>query len=535
LIRKVWPDAYVEEGNLSFNISVLRKALSEGGGGREYIETIPKRGYRFVAPVSVSEPVENIEALTETARPADAQGGDRAIAVLPFKLLVREGEDEYLGLGMADALITRLSNLREFIVRPTSAVRKYADGAQDALAAGRELRVDAVLEGSIRRLGERLRVTVQLVNVKEQRPLWAEKYDEKLTDIFTVEDRVSEKVAEALRLNLTVEGRRRLFKRYTENAEAQQLYLKGRFYWNKRTAEGMRKGVEQFRRAIELDPSFALAHAGLAECHSLLGFFGAMPPAEAVPPAQAIAVKALELDETLAEAHAALAYMKLHYYWDWKGAEAAIRRAIELDPHYATAYQRYSYYLMAMGRHAEAIAAMQRAHQFDPVSLIITADLCVPFYFARRYDEMLERVRQALEMDPYFPQTHFYYGQALERLGKYDESVAAFQKSLELSDINPWVGGFLGYTLAVSGRVAEARRLFNHLRQLSQTRYVSPYALALISTGSGEYEDAFRWLEIAYQERAELLFFLKVEPKFDCLRPDPRFSALLERLNLYLY
>jgi TolB-like protein/DNA-binding winged helix-turn-helix (wHTH) protein/Flp pilus assembly protein TadD len=465
--------------------------------------------------------IANRRAQTTTT-PAPA-----SIAVLPFRLLGNEASDEYLGSGMADALITKLSNIRQITVRPTSAVIKYAGrNNPDPLAAGRELGVDSVLEGTIQRAGDRVRVTVQLISVRESKPLWAHSFDERFTDIFTVQDSISAKVAEALTVKLTGEEQKLLAKRYTDNVEAYQSYLRGRYFLNKRNEEGLRKGIGYFTEAIAKEPSYALAYAGLADAYSVLGFyqFGALAPEESFQRARAAAMKALELDETLAEAHASLALARMDVDHDEAGAEREYRRAIELNPNYATAHHWYSDFLAMMDRQPEAMLEIKRALELDPLSLVINATLGERLFYARQYKEAEAQLRKTLEMDESFGPAHYLLGLTYEQLGMYEESIAELNRARELSGGSPWMVAALGHSLAMAGRRAEAERMLVELKQLATRRHVSPYDIATIYTGLGEKTQAFEWLQKLYKPQTRRM--LKADPRMDSLRQDPRFQEL---------
>lgn len=450
-----------------------------------------------------------------------------SIAVLPFRTLGMAATDEYLGLGMADALITKLSNIRQISVRPTSAVIKFAgDAKTDPVAAGRELNVDSVLEGSIQRAGDRMRVTVQLISVRESRPLWAHSFDERLTDIFTVQDSISAQVAQALTLKLTGEEQRLLAKRYTENVEAYQSYLRGRYFWNKRNEESLNRSIDYFNEAIDRDHAYALAYAGLADAHSVIGFyqFGKLPPAESFQKAKTAALKALELDETLAEAHASLALSVGDVDADDRAAEREFKRAIELNPNYATAHHWYSDFLATTSRPAEAMAEIKRALELDPLSLVINATLGERLSQERRYDEAITQLRKTLEMDSNFGPAHYLLGLALEQKGRYEEAVAELDKARTLSGNNPWMVSALGHTLALAGRREEAQRVLMELRELSKSRYVTPYDYAVVYQGLGQPEQAVEWLRKLNKDKVERS--IKNDPRMDALQQDARFQKL---------
>lgn len=552
LMQRIWPDTFVEEANLANNISLLRKILGESEAEQTYIETIPKRGYRFSAAV---RELRDDELAGETAVNARAGSGRNAgdkplsevlewrieeaagegphrhriksMAVLPFKPILIDNRDEALELGMADTLITALSSLKDVVVRPTSTVRNYTSLEQDPVAIGRELRVEWVLDGSVQKLGEKVRVTVRLVNVADSLTLWAEKFDEKFTDIFAVQDSISERVAGGLASKLTGEEERRLTKRYTESAEAYQAYLKGRYFWDKSTPDGIAKAIEYFKQAIGIDANYALAYAGLADSYILLGVHGVIPQHEAVPKARAAAKKALEIDGTLAEAHFSLAVISRDYELDWPEAERHYRRAIELNPNSAPAHHWYSFGLSLMGRFDEAFREAKRAQEIDPLSLPINANVGVIFSMARQYDQAIEQYQKTIEMDPNFYFTHFLLGLVYVQKGMHDEAVSELQKARTLSDY-PDTIALLGYTYAVSGKKKEALKL---LDELSRRRYVQPFAKAMIYTGLGDKDRALEWWEKAYEDRDWHVWVLKEVSFFEPLRSEPRFQDLLRRLG----
>jgi DNA-binding winged helix-turn-helix (wHTH) protein/tetratricopeptide (TPR) repeat protein len=535
LMTKLWPDTFVEEATLARNISDLRKALSEDTGQHQYIETVPKRGYRFVASVKFAEAdtilVQRRSKLRTVVEEVVEATSSRSLAVLPFKPLGPDDDDDYLGLGIADALISRLSNVRQILVRPTSSVFKYVGSRQDPIIAGRELRVDSVVDGSVQMLGDRIRVTVQLVSVADEASLWAEQLDVKFTDIFAVEDSISQRVVEALTVRLTGEERKLLSKHHTENTEAYQAYLRGRYFLNKRTTKCIKKAAEYFQQAIQIDPTYAFAYAGLADSLILLVTWEPLPPLEGFPKAEAAAARALEIDHTLAEAHASMGHLLLHS-WHWEDAERSFMNAIELNPGYASAHQWYSEYLAAMGRFDEAIARIHRAQELDPLSPVQNSDVGWVLYYARRYDEAIDQLRHAVEMDPEFLQAHVLLGQAYTQKAMYEEAIAEFDKAMELSGKGRLSILLVGHVYAVSGRTSEALATIDKLHALSKQRYFSPYRVALIHAGLGDNDQAFDWLERGYQKRDAWLIWLKVDPALDRLRGDQRFPDLLNRVGL---
>ena len=456
----------------------------------------------------------------------------KSIAVLPFKPLGTEGRDEALELGMADTLIARLSNIREIDVRPISAVHKYTGLEQDALAAGREQKVDAVLNGHIQKAGEKVRVTVRLLRVGDSAQLWADKFDAEMTDIFAVQDSISERVAAALSVRLAGGERERLIKHHTENAAAYQLYLKGRYHLNRLTDDGFLKGRDYFQQAVDLDPAYALAYAGLADAYQMLSGYNALAPGDGFPKAKAAATQALRLDERLAEAHTALGTVKLLYDWDFESAEREYKRAIELNQSYSDAHLMYGLYLSAMGRFDEAHAEVRRAQELDPLSLAKITGIGDVFYHQRQYDRAIEHYRQALEMDPNSGFAHWALGNVYANKGMYEEAIAEYQKSIPLSGDSPDELASLGYAYALSGRRREAQAMIEELKERAKRRYISPTIIAFIYAGLGEQDEAFAWLNKAYDGRDFILVFLKVDPTFDRLRSDPRFADLMRRVGL---
>jgi DNA-binding winged helix-turn-helix (wHTH) protein/Tfp pilus assembly protein PilF len=519
LMRRLWPDSFVEEGSLAQNVSLLRKALGESDS-QKFIETVPRRGYRFVATVMIT-----------AGQVADST--IQSIAVLAFKSLGVDRGDEYLSIGIAETLTTRLSSLKLLIVRPTSAVLKYADSEKDAVEAGQELQVDTILEGSIRRAGERLRVTARLVSVRDEAVLWADKFDEEFTDIFEVEDSISAKVVQALALKVSGEEQKRLTRRYTNNPEAYQLYLKGRYFWNKRTEEGFNQGITQFKLAVAKDSRYALAHTGLADSYIGLTFYNFGAPHETMPKAKAAAMNALAIDGALAEAHTSLAHVLMNYDWNWSEAEKEFMLSMQLNPDYATAHQWYAvHYLTAMGRLEEALKEMQQALELEPTSLVMNSFMGATLYFAGRYDEAIEQCRRTIEMDPNFAVAHWHLGLAYEQEEMFDEAIEEFQRAITLSGGCPLMKASLGHAYAKAHRKDEATGILSELNELSEKRYVSSYERAAISVALGDERQQFQWLERAYEEHSFHLVYLNVWPQFRVIRGDPRFQDVVQRIGL---
>jgi serine/threonine-protein kinase len=458
-----------------------------------------------------------------------------SVAVLPFANASGDPNTEYLSDGISESIINSLSQLPNLRVMARSTVFHYKGKESDPQKVGHELGVRAVLAGRLLQRGDTVVVQTELVDVDKGSQLWGEQYNRKLADLFAIQEDISQEISEKLRLRLTGEEKVRLTERHVVNPEAYQLYLKGRYYWNKRTEEGFNKAIEDFDQAIEKDPNYALAHAGLADSYILLGEYGLLPPSEAYGKAREAATRALELDDTLGEAHNALAAVKANYDWDWPGAEREYKRAIELNPGYATAHQWYSEMLSWLGRHEEALAEIKRAQQLDPLSLIINTVSGRVLLLAGQNDLAIEQLRKTLEMDPNFAFAHYILGAAYLRKGAFAEAIAEFQGATTLSpNITGYKAG-LGYAYGRAGKSAEARKLLSELEELSRRRYVSWLDFEAIYAGLGEKDQAFAFLEKAYEQRdyrlVTGLVYMKVTVP-DPWRSDPRFQDLLRRVGL---
>ncbi len=453
-----------------------------------------------------------------------------SVAVLPFANASADPNTEYLSDGISESLSNSLSQLPNLQVKSHDSVSRYKGQEIDSQKAGRELGVRAILTGRVLQRGDTISISVQLVDVQGSNVIWGAQYNRKLADILAVQEEISREIYDKLRLRLTGEEKTRLAKRPTENIEAYQLYLKGRYYWNKRTEEGFRKAIEYFSEATEKDRNYALAHAGLADSYILLGGFGLLPPKEAFAKAREAATRALELDDTLAEAHTALAGIKKDYDWDRPGAEREFRRAIELNPGYATAHFWYGELLSQLGRHEEALAEIKRAQQLDPLSLIINTVSGKFLLYAGRDDLAIEQLRKTLEMDPNFAYAHYILGQTYVRKGEFVEAIAEFQTATTLSPNFTVYKGGLGHAYGRAGKSAEARKLLDDLKEQSKRRYVSWWDFAAIYAGLGEKDQAFAFLEKAYEQR--VVMWWNRSPLFDPLRSDPRFQDLQRRSGL---
>ena len=576
LMKRVWPSTYVEEGNLTQNISLLRKALGETPGGAQFIETVPRRGYRFVAetsetwdgapltapePVSVqddsalaraSNPVVSIPAASNGSAwlkrtPAFAmvaglvvvalvgliyfttwgRSGDPepigSIAVLPFVDESSDPDAQYINDKIAESLINSLSKLPQLRVVPRSVVAGYKGREIDPRKVGQELNVRAVVTGRMRRHGDIISIQADLIDLENVAQLWGQHYDHKLSDVLLVQDDISRDIFENLRLKLNVEEKKQL--------EAYGLYLKARNAWNKRTGDQLLQAIEYFNQAIKIDPNYGAAYAGLADCYNMLVVYGRLEPKEGFPKAKEAAMKALEIDESSAEAHSSMAFIKFRWDWDRSATEREFQTAIKLKPAYAPAHQWYSSYLVAVERFDEAIAEAKRTEELEPLSFVASSHLGWIYYLSGRNDEAIEQCKKILEMDPSSFPARRYLGLAYEAKGMYAEAIAEFQTGVKLSG-SPLMLALLGHAYAASGKKAEAQQVLVDLQQLQDQRYVSPYTVAAIYAGLGDKEQTLNWLEKAVEERDIWLMNLKVDPVFAKLRSERKFTDILARIRL---
>ncbi len=589
LLAEIWGDTIVEENNLDKNISLLRQVLGERSDKGKFIETVRGHGYRFVADVHLSLPVES-SALTAVTRdisiethiekqartelkppPAselnqvpnlrieiqktnrwwllfvvgaligvliwfgfygwrgnekNATAPIKTIAVLPFKSLGAESRNEALEMGMADTLIAKLGG-EEIIVRPLGSVTRYSALTQDSLLAGRELNVETVLDGTIQTADNRIRIAARLFRTSDGKQLWTGKFDEKFTDIFTVQDSISERVATALKIQFS--GKEK--KRQTDNVEAYQLYMKGHFHALKSVKSEIETGVSYFQQAIKADPNYALAYVGLADAYRGLSVGGETPSGEFFPSAKVAANKAIELDDTLAEAHAVLAHIMFWYDWDWQAAEAQYKRALELNPNNADVLYPYAHFLSNLGRHAEALPKIKRARELDPLNLRINTLEGLFLFHARQPDESLARLQKTLELDSNFRLANMFIARVYIGKGMLTEALAATSKARALSPVSSEPTAFGSYALAQSGKLIEARAALDELLHSSTERYVPPYHIALAYNALGESDKALTYLEKGFSEKDVRMVFLKVEPRWNNLRNEPRFIELMRRMN----
>lgn len=539
LMDAVWPDTFVEESNLTQNIFTLRKVLGKRDGKHLFIETVAKRGYRFIAHVKELEQEEagapardaraEAEASGEHARFAPSESIN-SLAILPFVNDSADQHAEYLSDGITESIINSLSQLSHLRVMARSTVFRYKGQDVDPQEAGRELGVRTVLTGRILHHDERLIIRTELVDVAGGWQLWGAQYNRKASDIFEVQEEIAWQIAYNLRIKLTTQVQKLLTKRYTEHTEAYRLYLLGRFFWNKYTKEGVERGIEFFQQAIELDPNYALAHAGLADAyHRLSNLY--MPPSEVLPKAKAAAVKAVELDDLLAEAHASLGLLKMYYDHDWEGAEREFHRALELSPGTALPHKRYGEYLLFTRRFDEALEEYKLALKFDPLSLQAILNVGTNLFIMREYDLATKQLKKALDLDPDYCPAHVTLGFTYLSSGNFDEAVVELERACQLDKEAYVILGFLGYAYGAAGRRTEAARVLEELLTTAQEKYVSPYGIAVTYLGLGETEEALAWLRKTYDDNNDFLVWFNVAPELDVLRSDKRFISLLRRVG----
>ena len=461
-------------------------------------------------------------------RPARHRQQVDSMAVLPFENATGDANLEYVSEGVTENLIGLLSEVPRLRVTARSTVYRYQNKTSDPQAVGRALNVNAVLTGRVLQRGDALVFATELVDVTSGWRIWGQQYSRKLEEMPGLEEEIARKISEKLRPH---EEKRRVKRRQARDSHAYQEYLRGRYYWNQRTASGATKAIESFERAVQADPQYALAYVGMADAYNILGFYGFLRPHEAFPKAKAAALRAIEIDHTVVEARASLAYVRLFYEWDWELAEKELKGVVKASPNYASGRQFYAHYLAIMGRFDESLAELERALELDPLSFIINAAIGWTRYFSRRYEESIDQLRKTLEIDPHFVLAHALLGQAYLQNGRTAEAIGEMRAAYESSGQNAYYQGILAHGLAVSGARREAENLIDDLHARSSTSYVSAYSIAEGYIGLGDRDEAFRWLEKAYEERSRPLILLNIEPKIDPLRSDPRLESLLRRLK----
>jgi TolB-like protein/Flp pilus assembly protein TadD len=529
ILSRVWPDTVVEENNLVVQISALRKALGED---RDFIRTVSGRGYRFVAEIITSIGETDVETPVDRSTSAEAVPKARSIAVLPLESLSDDPSQEYFADGMTDELITALAQISSLRVISRTSIMTYKRVRKLLPEIACELNVEAVVEGTVLRFGDRVRITAQLIQLPVERHMWAQSFEGDLRDTLALQNSLARTIAEQIRVTVTPQEQTALQTVRPVNPAAYEAYLKGRYFLNKRTGEGLKTAIEYFTQAIETDQTYAVGYSGLADAYALSGDwkYGVLSPREAFTQAEAAANKALALDESLGEAHASLAYALDLYAWNWAAAETEYKRAIQLNPSYPTAHQWYSWHLMMMGRNREGIRELRKAESLDPLSLIISADIADAFCVSRLFNEAVEQSKKALEMDSNFAVGHYELGQALEQLHRHDEAIVEFQRAIELSGHSGAFDSNLGYAYAVSGRREEAIKIIKDLEALQDGNASTDADIALIYMGLGDPDQAMISLNKAYEARFKASILLR--PAFDPVRSDSRFRDLLSRIGL---
>lgn len=533
LRAEIWtPDTFVDfDHSLHNAIARLREALGDSAETPRYIETLPRRGYRFIARV------EEVDAAPSGAQPGSRESAPearriQALAVLPLEDLSGEPGHDYFADSMTEALITSLAKIKQLRVISRTSVMQYKGARRPLPEIARELNVDAVVEGSVLRSGERVRIAAQLIHATTDLHLWAESYERDFQDILSLQSEIARQVANEVRIILTPEEQAQLGSARPVDPRVLELYLKARYHWNKRTEENVRKSMAYFQEAIDIDPAHAQGYAGLADCYNILGYYNVLAPGEAYPKGKAAALKALELDRGMAEPHATLGVVKRDFEWDWPGAEEEFRRAIDLNPGYMEAYHWRGTLFSMLGRHAEGLLDKTKALAIDPLSVVIRTDLARMFYFARDYEEAIAEYRAALDMDPSFGAAHLWLAHAYQQKGMFNAALAELQTGVQLSGGSPYALAKLGHGYATAGQHQEARAVLERLHMLAGQRYVSPYDIAMVYLGRQEFDRAFEWLQIALEQRSLWMGYLKVEPQVDPLRSDPRFQDLLRQVGL---
>ena len=583
LRTRIWPNESFGDFDQAVNVAVtkVRAALQDSAENPQYVETLPKRGYRLIAPVAIvgglsPDPTEasarNVSggATHDAGRVAGMADAPphllslrgwkiiafallvcllilagwvwrsnrqpsfsiRSLAVLPLDNLSGDASQDYFADGMTDQLITDLAQISALRVISRTSVMSYKRARKPLPEIARELNVDAVIEGTVLRSGDQVRITAQLIQASADKHLWAKSYEGNLQDTLAVQKSVADDIAEQIRIELTPRERAGLKNVKAVNPEAYEDYLKGRYFWNKRTPDALRKAIDHFNQAIERDSNYAPAYSGLADSYVILGAwqYAVLDPKETYPRAKAAAIKAVELDDTLAEAHISLAMSTDMFVWDWEAAEREYRRGIELNPGYATGHHWYAEHLSETGRNDEAIAEIRKAESLDPLSLITGADVATLLVIARRYDEAIEHAKKTIELGPDFAVSHFALGMAYEQKGQSGGAIAAFQKAVEFSGGNTAFKSNLAHAYAVAGRRSDAVAILNELKDRSKHEFLNPSEIALIYVGLGQKDQAMVWLEKAYEGRFDPVIL--TWPAFDPLRSDPRFHDLVRRIGL---
>jgi TolB-like protein/DNA-binding winged helix-turn-helix (wHTH) protein/Flp pilus assembly protein TadD len=571
LRARLWPaDTFVDfDHSLHNAIARLRDALGEEANNPRFIETLPRRGYRFIGPLDstvVAQPVVpsvaahgrfwrvfplaafvlvvvftallgfNVRKMrSRFFGEASASAHIDSLAVLPLKNLSDDREQDYFADGMTEALITNLGKASALRVISRTSVMRYKDTKKPLPEIAKELQVDALVEGTVARSGDHLRITANLVQASPERHLWAETYERDLRDVLALQNDVARNITQQVQIKLTPEEHARLSTSHPVDPEAYQLYIKGRYFWVKRNRESFDRAMDYFQKAIDRDPGYAAPYSGLADCYVLFGSsfdVGGLAPNEVQPKAKAAALKALELDSSLSDAHNSLAYVKLNYDWDWSGAEAEFKRSLELNPGYAHGHHWYAHLLFSSGRRDEALAESNRALGLDPVSPIINLHLGWHYLYTRQYDRALEQLAKTLELDPNYALAHWYRGLAYEQKRMYSQALREMGIAKNLLPGNLAVVSDIGHVYAVSGDKGAAEKVIVELKRESAHRYVNDYELALIYVGLSRKDEAFQSLDRAFREHSDQLIYLNVDPRLDPIRSDTRFADLVRIVGI---
>jgi TolB-like protein/Tfp pilus assembly protein PilF len=531
LMREIWPDAIVEENNITVSMSILRKTLGEAHGTHQFIETVPRRGYRFVAEVTERSP----EPMTsgESYQTDDIEPREELIdslAVLPQEGPDKDVNLEYLSDGITESIINVLSRIPKLRVLACSTVFRFKGKDIDPQQVGQVLNVKAVMMIRVIRLGDKLIIRSKLVKVADGSQLWGEQYDRSPSDILAIQEEIAKAITQSLKFKLTRSDQRSLAKRYTYNSEAYQLYLRGRYFWNKFSKEWVLRAIEDFKQAIAIDSNYALAYCGLADAYFRLSNVH-FPPNEVLPKAKEAALRAVEIDENLAEAHSSLGLVRVYYDHDWDRAEIEFRQAVRLNPDLVLAHQRLGSYLAFMGRFEESIRHYETALEIDPLSLQHNVNLATAYFLRGEYQKAIDQLKKTSELEPNYLPTHFVLGCVYIQQGCLEDAIEELQLTYTLDDEAYLAMGFMGYAYALAGQRAEAETILNVLLEVSQRKYVSPYSMLVIHLALGPEERVFELLEQLYEERNDWLVWLKVCPELRTLRNNPRFRNLLRRIG----
>jgi TolB-like protein/Flp pilus assembly protein TadD len=526
LLEAVWPETEVSETVLTHCITEVRQALGDESSHPRFLKTITRVGYKFIGEV-----LETCEEAAPSAPPKPFALVN-SIAVLPFANLSADPENEFFCDGLSEELINRLTSLRQLRVVAHSSSFAFKNQNQDISEIGRKLGVQTILEGSVRKSGNRLRISAQLIDARDGFHLWAQQYEREVEDIFHLQDEISLAVVEKLKVSLSIEEEKGFRAHSSCDLRAYHLYLAGNYFWHRRWQGSFQKAMERFQQAVTLDPQYAPAYAGLANCYTALGSWGFLPPGEAFPAATRLVGEALRLDSSLGEAYATKAFIRTFYNWDWSGAEAGFRQAMQLNPGNSLIHHYYAHFLAVVGRFPEAFEEMHQAQNLDPLQPLVHANLGFIFYLAHQFDRTVEELNAALELDPQCATAYFYRGILQGRLGRHSEAIASLQRSKAILGEMPTANELIGANYAQSGRREKALEILREAEIQSQSRYIPSSAFALIYLGLGDDAQVYSWLERAYDERDVLIPWIKGLPEFDHLHADPRFHHLLQRTGL---